>query len=147
MKKKYRFLCKESNIFYLAFILLFILNSEIVDAKESRKNPEYILCYQILKIRTNAVKISRKATKDGIIIVMTSSNNRIVEKLQEEISNCASRPKADQKKHSSRVELLSSCGIENNIIYLNNGVYIELKSRQPELRKKIRKVKVRKSFK
>ena len=137
---------KVKNGLISFFILLFFIvglcffSFSKKEYKKKWRPNHYFLCAQIQQEVFKNVKVSRKKSPNGIIIVMTCSDPETVESLHKRVTFCQSKSKIGVNKYFPPGELMSTKGINTVVNHLNNGIRIELKSEDKELVKRIKQI-------
>ncbi len=136
--------CLISVFTFVLSSLLLVTEAEgnIDNGAIRRSDPPYSLCSGISKELLKGVKASKRKTRDGIIVVMTCPDPKIVALLKETISRCRSRAKFSPDKNPGRRDILAMLGVKIRTTNLNNGIRLQLISEDPKLVEKIWRVRL-----
>jgi hypothetical protein len=77
-------------------------------------------------------KITQKHIHNGTVLVITSRDYRIAEKVKRIVSQDIRHPHPSGKRTNRSLELLGVKEINKSVIYLNNGIKLSLTSEIPK---------------
>jgi hypothetical protein len=129
------------QVFILGF-LFYTLMACFIYAKIATKPNQVILCAQLHQTNIRGLKSSMKKTEDGAIVVITSSFPSNVDFLKMVVAHCTYDRNKSAAANANQVELLVLKDIDIKIVNLNNGVKIDLQSKDEYLVRMIHRLQL-----
>jgi hypothetical protein len=117
----------------LLCILIFPAGREPASNLHHTVKQNWTFCKALQPSLIKQLKISYRTKEKGIIIVMTSSNHKIVEKLHKGIEKCFVRAVKASRSKENTCELSESSIVYKKVEILNNGALLELISENNDM--------------
>ncbi len=136
MKNKI-FLAGVSLVILVSLAFLNTAEEKKQEVRKPKKN-RCILCTGITQETLKGVKASKRKTPTGAVVVMTSPDPKVVQKIRGIIDECRKKSPEERKKR----EILSMPGATTTITQLNNGIRIEISSTDATVAAKIKRLRL-----